>query len=221
MRASLELVSPIVILIGIGGCSIDFVSLDEPPVRTVIQITSSHTDSLRVQARIDHRGSVVEAVGVNDERRFSAGSAVTDEATFELDLTVNPVEPVLDVYVDQHPSAPELLELQVPLLVRAGTATCSPEGALTLPFAFDESGSVGYRSSWGVELVDPEGRAVVSLQSESELPRPVTVVEELVDTSATTARLRIEFSGPVEDAPYEAFLGVSTAAEWAVPDGCP
>jgi hypothetical protein len=221
VRTFLTLLGAMAGLVAGAGCSIDFVALDDAPTGTAIEVTSLHADSLRVAVRVEHRGGFVESVGVNDERRVPPGSGVEEELTFEFDLTVDPAEPVLDIYVDRELNPPRPLELRVPLLVRAGEATCSPEGGITLPFELDESGTAGLRRSWAVELVDSAGGAVLSIRSETGLPRPVTVPDELVGDSVTTARLSVSVWGPVEEAPYDAFLGVSTAAEWAVPNTCP
>jgi hypothetical protein len=220
VRALLAVLSVTAGLMASAGCSIDFVALDETRIRTSVEVTSHHRDSLGAAVRIEHRGSSVESVGVNDERRFSTGSGVAEELTFEFDLIVDPAEPVLHIFVDQHLSAPGPLELRVPLLVRAGKATCSPDGGIILPLELDESGTAEFRRSWVVELVDPAGGALTSIGSETALPRPLTVPRELVDDSVTAARLSVRSWGRVEDAPYETFLGVSTGAEWAVPNGC-
>lgn len=204
-----------------GACSIDFVSLEEAPVGTLIEVTAHHTDSLRAAVTIRHRGGVVDFVSVNDEGLLSAGVGPTGETTFDFDLTVDVAERVLDVRVDQHPSAPRLLELRIPLLVRAGEATCSPEGALVLPVELDEAGIAGFHSSWLLELVDTDGHVSASLESLTELPRPVEVPGDLVDDSVTTARLSVRVSGAVEDAPHDAHLGATTGTEWTVAGPCP
>lgn len=205
----------------LAGCSIDFVALDEGPIDTLLQVTSDHTDSVRVAVQIRHRGSFVESVSVNDERMFTIPSGSTRELIFDFDLTVDPAEPVLDIRVDHHPGASRPLELRVPLLVRAGEATCSSSGALTLPFELDESGAVGFDTFWLVDLLDAGGRVVASIRSEGDLPQPVTVTEELVDEVVTTARLSVRITGPVEDAPYNAFLVATTGTEWTVAGLCP
>ena len=193
------------------GCSIDFVAL---PITTRIHVRSEHVEDLRVTVEIQHTGPEEATVRI-------AGEPIGLDGLYSVhfETSVDPLAPVVHIEVEQLPGA--LLDVQAPLLVRTGEATCEADGDVLLPARLDSMEEDGLSRTWTVVLLDGEDEITALARSEGSMPDPLVVPRALMSERVRTARISVRAVGSAENAPYDANLDLWTEAEWMISNPCP
>lgn len=201
------------------GCSIDFVAFEEAS-RTSIQVASDHTDSLRALVTVEHQGSLphVEVNGASSSPVAEADPG--SDYAFDFELTLDPAARILEIRVDRHPGGP--VAVDIPLLIRAGAATCDDGGELHLPAAPLRVLGDELSSGWSIRLLDENDRRLASVHWPGTMPDSLVVPGALLSDAVAAVRVEAGVSGSLTDGLVRrASVHVLSAAEWPLAAPCP